>query len=173
MAILSYKWLFSLLMVCAVPDKPAPIAPHPLYVSVTDIRHNAVEKTLEVSVKIFTDDFEKTLAAFYQKKVDLSAPVNREEADKMVSDYIRKHLLLQPDGKTVTMEFVGFEKEKDVIWSYFQVNNVATPPKKFGIKNNLLYETYDTQINLIHVTAGTNRKSTRLDNPNTDATIEF
>ena len=30
---------------------------HPIHVSVTEINHNAADKTLEVSVRIFTDDF--------------------------------------------------------------------------------------------------------------------
>ncbi len=44
---------------------------HPLFISVTEIEHNAKEKSLEVSCKIFTDDFERTLRAAYKTKVDL------------------------------------------------------------------------------------------------------
>ena len=36
-------------------------AHHPIFVSVTQIDHNATDKTLEISCKIFTDDFEQTL----------------------------------------------------------------------------------------------------------------
>jgi hypothetical protein len=34
---------------------------HPIYVSVTEIQHNAKDKTLEISCKIFTSDFEAIL----------------------------------------------------------------------------------------------------------------
>jgi hypothetical protein len=36
-------------------------APHPFYVSVTEISQNATDKSLEVSCKFFADDFEQTL----------------------------------------------------------------------------------------------------------------
>ena len=39
---------------------------HPIFVSVTEIEHNAKDKTLEISCKIFTDDFEKTLRLTYK-----------------------------------------------------------------------------------------------------------
>src|SRR6476661_2375693 len=36
-------------------------APHPFHVSTTEINHNATDKTLEISCRIFTDDFESCL----------------------------------------------------------------------------------------------------------------
>ena len=34
---------------------------HPFYVSVTEINHNAADKTLEISCKMFTEDLEEIL----------------------------------------------------------------------------------------------------------------
>jgi hypothetical protein len=150
----------------------SPALPHPLFVSVTEINHNATDKNLEVSCKLFTDDFEKTLGSIYHKKVDLTTPANKAETDKEVAEYIRKRLVVTLDGKPVTLEFVGFERENDAVWSYFQA---ATPvaPKKVEIRNNILYEAYDKQINLMHVSVGGNRKSTKLNYPDTEAKFEF
>ena len=46
---------------------------HLVFVSVTEIEHNAKEKTLEISCKIFTDDFEKHFGLFTMVHVDLLA----------------------------------------------------------------------------------------------------
>src|SRR5882724_9041964 len=115
MVILKYKWLIFLqVMVFA----------HPLYISVTEINHNASDKTLEVSCKIFADDFEKALTAAANKKVDLFNPKDKNEVDKLITDYIKKHLGIKLDGKAVSFSLVGFEREEDAIWSYFQVTGI-------------------------------------------------
>ncbi|WP_207513376.1 DUF6702 family protein [Longitalea luteola] len=174
MVILLYKWLF--LLSAFLPkgnDGRLPHdARHPLYVSVTEINHNAADKNLEISCKIFTDDFEKTLTSIYHTKVDLTAPANKPLADKMVMEYIKSHLLLKLDNKAVTLSFVGFEKENDAVWSYFEVQNTVAP-KKIDVVNTILYESYEKQMNMMHVTVGGNRKSYRLNNPDKEASFQF
>jgi len=176
MVILLYKWLFlaSAFLgdghVATLPDSPAR---HPLFVSVTEMNYNATDKNVEISCKLFIDDFEKTLSNIYHTKVDLTTPANKSEADKMVAAYIKSHLQLKLDNKTVTLEFVGFEKENDAVWSYFEVNNTTTAPKKIDVVNSILYESYDKQMNLMHVSVGGNRKSTRLNYPDKEATFQF
>jgi hypothetical protein len=174
MVILLYKWLFLLSAFLHKGEAAAmtPDARHPLYVSVTEINHNAADKNLEISCKIFTDDFEKTLTNIYHTKVDLTAPANKSEADKLVMEYIKSHLLLKLDNKAVTLSFVGFEKENDAVWSYFEVQNTLAP-KKIDVVNTILYETYEKQMNLMHVTVGGNRKSYRLNNPDKQASFQF
>lgn len=170
MALLFYKWLtiFTLFN-----SKPLPAADyHPFYVSVTEINHNAADKNLEISCKIFTDDFETVLAKNYNTRVDLWHPKNKEQTDKLITDYIRKHLVIKLDGKPINLEYVGFERENEAVWSYLQVTNVGAP-KKVEIMNNILYDTYNEEINIMHVSVGGNRKSTKLNYPDVSASFEF
>lgn len=176
MVILLYKWLFLASAFWGnghVSAKPENYVRHPLYVSVTEMNYNATDKSVEISCKLFADDFEKTLTNIYHTKVDLTAPVNKSEADKMVKEYIKSHLQLKLDNKAATLEFVGFEKENDAIWSYFEVTNTATAPKRIDVVNTILYEAYDKQMNLMHVTVGGNRKSSRLNYPDKEASFQF
>ncbi len=145
---------------------------HPLYVTVTEINHNAKDKTLEISCKIFTNDFEAALEKIFHTKTDLTNPKDKKAADKSVSDYIQKHLQLKVDGKPVAFEFVGSEKETDATWSYFQVSNIASV-KKLEVMNSMLYETFEGEINLMHVTVSGNRKSLKLNSPDTNAVFDF
>ncbi|MEI8059397.1 MAG: DUF6702 family protein, partial [Ferruginibacter sp.] len=58
-----YKWLMLFTWVnftMSPVASEAPVCNHPLFVSVTEIEHNAKDKTLEISCKIFTDDFENS-----------------------------------------------------------------------------------------------------------------
>jgi hypothetical protein len=176
MVILLYKWL---LLASTIVGAGAPAtvkradARHPLYISVTEMNYNATDKNLEISCKIFTDDFEKTLANSYKAKVDLTKPADKNEADRMVKEYVKSHLLLKIDNKAVPLEFVGFEKENDAVWSYFEVQHISVAPKKIDIVNSILYDTYDKQINLMHVSVGGNRKSYRLNYPDKEAGFQF
>jgi hypothetical protein len=173
MVILQYKWLLLASLFLGEGRSAVLPARHPLYISVTEMNYNAGEKNLEISCKIFTDDFEKTLAQRYNTKVDLTAPANKGEADKIVAAYIKNHLQVKLDNKAVTLEFVGFEKENDAVWSYFEVQHIAPAPKKVEVVNTILYETYDKQMNLMHVNVGGTRKSTRLNYPDKEASFQF
>ena len=145
---------------------------HPYYVSVVEINHNAKDKTLEISCKIFTNDFEETLEKNYKTRVDLVNPSDKAAMDKLVSDYIKKHLSFQVDGKQVGFSYVGFEKEDEAIYSYFQVDNIASL-KKLTVVNSILHDFSDQQINIVHCIVAGKRQSTKLDYPKTDASFQF
>jgi hypothetical protein len=168
MASILFKWLLigSLLFNQAVNTY------HPIFVSVTEIEHNTKEKTLEISCKIFTDDFEKTLRTTYKTYVDLLQPKDKNAMNKLVADYVQKHLLLNVDGKAVVLQFIGYEQDEEGIVSYYQVNNIASL-KKLDITDNILFEYKKEQISIIHTTVNGNKKSTKLVNPEEKASFEF
>jgi hypothetical protein len=145
---------------------------HPLYISVTEINHNAKDKTLEVSCKMFTNDFEATLEKSAHVKVDLSEPTNKRVTDKLITDYVSAHLQLKVDGRAVVLHYIGSEKEADGTWCYFQVNDIPAV-KKIDIMNSLLYDNFAQEINIMHVSVGGEKKSTRLNYPDVNASLEF
>ena len=145
---------------------------HPIFMSVTEIEHNVKEKTLEISCKIFTDDFEKTLRQAYKTEVDLINPKDRAAMNKLVSDYVQKHLSITADGKKTTLQFLGYQQQEEGIISFYQVNNIAAV-KKIEVTDNILYEYKKEQIEIIHAIVNGDRKSTKLDNPNDKASFEF
>jgi hypothetical protein len=145
---------------------------HPFYVSVTEINHNAKEKILEISCKLFLEDTEKTLQKQLNVPVELTNPKDLKKAQQQVSDYVKKHLVIKADGKTVNLEFVGYEVEGASLWSYYQVKNIGTV-HKIDVSNNLLYELYDSQIGIVHVQVAGDKKSSRVNNPDTNMSFEF
>lgn len=176
MALLLYKWFFVSMLAglpCFIGNQGGKhISNHPFFISVTEINHNAGDKNLEISCKIFTDDLETALLKSTGVKIDLFNPKDKQAAEKQVAAYFKKHLVIKLDNKPVVLEFVGFERENEAVWSYLQVVNTA-PPKKVDISNDLLYETFDQQINLMHISVGGNRKSTKLNYPDANASFQF
>ena len=175
MAVVLFKWCFIFLMTgmgYAGRENRKSSFNHPFFVSVTEINHNAGDKNLEISCKIFTDDFETALTKSTGSKIDLFNPRDKQLAEKQIAAYIKKHLIIKLDSKPVNLEFVGFERENEALWSYLQVANTSAP-KKVEINNDLLYDAFDQQINLMHISVGGNRKSAKLNYPDASASFQF
>jgi hypothetical protein len=174
MAPLLYKWFLMAWLFSATGQKtiPASFSYHPIYVSVTEIEHNAKDKTLEISCKIFTDDFEQVLRRQYKTKIDLLDPAYKKAMNELVSAYVKKHLQLSVNGKHVDLQFIGFEQQEEGITSFYQVNNIESV-SKIKVMDDILYEYKEQQMGIIHVTVKGNRKSSKLNNPDAFAVFEF
>ena len=182
MVTLLYKWCMipvlslSLFLNSAYDYKmsaPANVNIHPVHISTLEIEHNAADKNLEITCKIFWDDFETALTKKNNnKRVDLTNEKNLELNNKLISAYINNHLSLSIDGKQLSLSFVGFEKEDVVIYSYLEVNNISSV-KKISITNNIMHDMFEDQTEIIHVIVNGNRKSTKLDYPAKQADFIF
>ena len=166
-----YKWLLIPLL-AVVLTSARPVVPHPFHVSVVEVEHNATDKTLEISCKIFTDDFETILAKNYKSKVDLINPPNKAAMDTLVKKYILSHLSIKVNGKPVFLNYIGYENEKEAAYGYVEVENISSV-SKLEITNSILFDKFDDQVNIMHVKAGGDRKSTRLNYPDKDAVFNF
>ncbi|HEX8315487.1 MAG TPA: DUF6702 family protein, partial [Flavisolibacter sp.] len=76
------------------------------------------------------------------------------------------------DGKALQLNYVGFEKEKESVYCYFEVTNISSV-RKLDITNNLLYDLTKEQINIMHVTVNEKRQSAKLSYPEVKAGYEF
>ena len=166
MALILYKWLLAFALT------NFGVNPHPIFVSVTEIEHNAVNKTLEISCKVFVDDFEKSLRKKYSTKIDLQDAKLKTEMSRLVNDYIQKHLSISMDGKKASLQFLGFELQEEGVICYFEAKNIAKV-ESVELINNILYEDNPQQMGIIHIMVNGVRKSSRLDNPNEKVSFSF
>lgn len=143
---------------------------HPFFISMTEINHNASGKSLEASVRIFTDDFEQTLRKNCNCRIELFNPTNKEALNKTVSIYIKNHLQVKIDGQPAELQFVGYQQEEASTWTYFEVKNVASV-KKIAVTNSLLYDYKEEQINMVHIKANGKERSDKVDYP--EKNLEF
>lgn len=162
-----YKWLW-VSLVCLLPAGAA----HPFHVSVTEIAHNAGEKTLEVSCKLFTDDFERALATAYRAKVDLVNPPSRAAMDTLVKKYVFSHLTLRANDRPCTFRYLGFEHDKESVYAYVEVEGIPAL-RALSLTNSLMYDVFDDQVNIMHVVVGGDRKSTRVSYPEKEASFSW
>ena len=168
-AAIKYMWamaIFNVLMVYLVSMS------HPYFISMTDIRHNTKTKKVEVIVRIFTDDFEKTLRKNCTCKVDLSTKGDKAMMGKLINNYIVQHLYLKIDEQDKTMSFKGYQQEEESIWCYFEVDQ-ESKCNKLEVTNTLLHDYKEEQVNMIQIHANGKDQTEKLDYPDSKLMVLY
>ncbi len=145
---------------------------HPFYLSVTELNYDPVEKNLQISCKLFTDDIENTLRKSSKSYIDLLNPAKKNNSEKLLNDYIQKHLTIKADDKNISYRFLGYEHEEEAIWCYFE-SEVLPEPKKLDVNNSLLYDYLPEQFNIVHVTVSGKRQSSKVNSPESKLSFKF
>ena len=143
---------------------------HPFYLTVVDIKHDAKQQSLNISVKLFTNDIEEALKKTTTKSIDLLNPKNKAEMEIELMNYIKKRLSISLNNKVSTIDFIGYEKEEDAIWVYLEIKKIVTP-KNIKIDTKLLFDFLPQQTNIVHAEINGIKKSSKVVNP--DSKIEF
>jgi hypothetical protein len=174
MVILLCRWLFAILAL--IYNKPSISQSggglHPFYTSVSEINYNQSSKILEISCRVFSNDMEACLEKLNHSKADLGNAAQKQAIDQMLMVYLNNHLQIQVNKKPAALQWVGREPESDASWIYLQ----APCPERPGsivITNTLLYDMFNSEINIIHVTVNGDRKSIRLNYPDKLAEFSF
>ena len=145
---------------------------HPFFVSVIEINHNTKEATVEISVRIFTEDLEKTLQKYATNKMDIINPTDKALLEKQINQYISQKLKLKINGQSITLNYIGHEIQKESVWSYFEVTKIAEI-KKVDIDCTILYDFEKSQSNIIHIKSKGVDKSYKLDFPKNVTVFDF
>ncbi len=145
---------------------------HPFYISVVEINHNPKEKTAEISVRIFSEDLEKTIKKYTTARIDINNPPDKAFMDKQVNNYISQKLKLKINGQPASLTYIGYEIQKESAWCYFEVANIAEL-KKLEVDCSLLYDFEKSQTNILHVKSKGAEKHYKLDYPKTATVFDF
>ena len=145
---------------------------HPFYLGVVDIKHDARQHTLNVSVKLFINDIEAALKKTSTKQIDLLNPKNKTEMETELFAYIKKRLSLSVNNKATVLEFIGYEREEEAIWIYLEVKKISQP-KTIKVDTKLLYDFLPQQSNIVHAEINGVKKSSKVTNPDSIVELSF
>ncbi len=150
---------------------------HPFYVSVCTIDFNSENRTLEIEVKIFTDDFERALEETTDRKFFLGTPKELEEADELIERYFEDHLKIWLNDSEIQLNYLGKEVEIDATWCYIESEEIPSTKKnlqgELTVTNRILLEPFDDQSNIVHITAEGKSKSLLLNRIQVTDSVEF
>lgn len=168
-----WSFLYQPLLICYVfigmfkfyiPAHAGNTDKHPLHLSSTELNYNLKTRTIEVSCRIFTDDFEDIISKKYKVKADLSADAKHKEMDRLVNQYISAHLQLAANGKILPLNYIGFEKDNEAVVVYLESAKIMNIVK-LETTSTVLYDLFDDQTNIFHLTLKGNRHSFKLTYP--------
>lgn len=150
-----------------------PPSTHPLHVSVVEVNHNKAERTLEIQCKVYTDDFESTLSKLFKQKTDLISPALHLSMDTLVERYLSQRVRFAINGKAYKTNYIGFEHEKEAVYAYIEIAEVPANIQEIQFDISILHDLYDDQIILVHATVNGQRKSAKLDYPQSKGNLTF
>lgn len=135
------------------PSKPQetknPVVLHAFHTSLTEIQYNAKDKSLEITIRLFTDDLENALTKLNNGQKIMVGGKN-DNSDAVLNKYIQQHFaILTPQKQKKTLNYLGKELEGDATWVYVEV------PESQVVKGHILYndimqELFDDQTNLVN-----------------------
>jgi hypothetical protein len=123
---------------------------HPFHVSVCEMYYNTEKERLEIIHKIFWDDLEDGLSTMSGKPEDVANPSDSVYLQKLIAKYLDNRFSLEVDGNKADLQFLGAELEEDAFWCYQEVSDLIAF-QKIRVRNQILMEVFDDQMNLIHV----------------------
>ncbi|MCJ8211459.1 hypothetical protein MUY27_17200 [Mucilaginibacter sp. RS28] len=137
---------------------------HPLHVATVELNYNNTDQKLEATCTLFADDFEQALEKQFHRKADLNKKELHQQMDEMVSAYIQSNLNVNLNNKKVILHYLGFENEREAINVYLESDKLPMP-SVIESNTSLLYNLYDDQMVIVHITAKGVRKSSRVNYP--------
>lgn len=163
-----YKIVFLL----AVFTLMTSFAMHKFYVSVTQIDFVPKKQRIEITSRVFIDDFEKILKDKYNKNVFLATKKQIQAADNYVAQYLEEKIRIEINNKPVKLDYLAMEIEDDVLICYLRVpfsEKITT----FEIFNSIFTELFPEQKNIVHTDINGNKKSVLLTYSERSTLLEF
>lgn len=137
---------------------------HPNHITYTDIFYNSSSNRYEISIKVIPDDFEKGLKKDNCGKIDLITGSEDSTTNKCIKVYLQKHFTMQTGKNKIALNFIGFEFKDKELFFYLESEEL-TEPKKLEVKNDILFEQTNLQLNIIRYKSAKRDLSVRLKNP--------
>lgn len=145
---------------------------HKFYVSVTQIDFVPKKQRIEITSRIFIDDFEKALKKKYSKDFYLSTKKEIPEANEYIQKYLEEKFKITVNRRQVKVVFLTKEIEDDVLICYLKVN-FSEKITTFEIFNSVLTEIFNDQKNIVHTDINGNKKSVLLTYSERSELLEF
>lgn len=131
---------------------------HEFHSSLAEIQYNRQTKSLEVSLRVFTDDFTLAINEANGSKFTEEFIVS-DKTKQLVQNYIVRHFSLVSPNKDVKIgKYIGGENELDATWLYIEFENFEMG-KNYSFLNTILLEQFDDQTNVANIIFPQGKKS--------------
>ncbi len=130
---------------------------HKYYISLTKIDYVKEKKTVQITMRFFIDDIEKTLNDRFQKSFELATKNELKKTDNYIALYINQKFHIKINDHEKSYEYLGKEYDNDVVYFYLEIvdiENIST----FEVQNKMLFEEFEEQQNFIKLNINNQHK---------------
>ncbi len=145
---------FTLSLMLAALALPPSASSHRYHTSVTRLEYNAQDHLVEITVQTFADDIEAALKRSGAGNVRLES----KKSNELVLDYLRKVFEIRSGESSLELEWIGMELKGYSVWVYLQAK-APNGLSKTSVRNNLLFEVFPDQVNIVNVIGDGKRAS--------------
>ena len=133
---------------------------HKFYVSVTNISYSEKDQELQITSRIFIDDFEQVLLERYGIETQLATDSESDLANEYIKKYLKTKFLLFIDGEQRQYNFIGKKYDNDIMICYLEIPKIDIDIiKSLEVQNELLTDLFDEQQNVVHFRIKGKKKS--------------
>lgn len=130
---------------------------HAYHSTITELRYNSAKKQLELSVKVFVDDFEKALSQGQPTHVNLTDAGPRPLV--LADAYFQRTLQISTvAGARLPMQVLGMQAENDGYWFYCKVP-LPGPIAGIKLRQAVLLDAFSDEMNIVNVEANGQKQS--------------
>jgi len=144
---------------------------HKYYVSNTQIEYVKDKKAIQIITRVFIDDFENVLKERYDDMLSFDDK-NSRMIDVYTEKYLNEKLKISINGEAKSLIYIGKEIEMGIVKCYLEIEEVQSV-NTITITNQLLYDLFTEQQNIIKLNINSKKKSYVLTKQNDNAMLNF
>ncbi|GEM_PF-539321 len=143
--IYSYKFILSLLI-------SSVFSMHPVHISVTSININCKKEIIEISFKVFSDDFQDVINNNFDSNLNIKDSLSINKNINNITSYFNSNFKLKlNNNRTKDLTYIKFRSNYEATWFYYKISTTELNNKlsKLQITNLILTDLYPDQNNLV------------------------
>ena len=147
---------------------------HPLYVSMCQIEYDSGARTVRITITVFSDDLENALYQQHQRRMLLATERESPDARALIYNYLHDRTEFTLNGLPLTLDSLSrrIDIHEARTKCVFEIPGIADF-KEISVTSRIFLELYDSQQNLVRVSANGKKKNLLLDKDKTSGTIFF
>jgi hypothetical protein len=118
---------------------------HPLHTSLAELSFNEQNAIVDVSIRVFADDFVAAANEWSRRAGD------RSTGSPLVGYALANFSLVDRSGRRIAMTSCGGKRVGDLMWLCFR-GRMSSTPSGSSVSNNILFDKYRDQINIVQAT---------------------
>ena len=167
---LKYRLLPLLLLLLSLVLSSASGEAHKFYVSTTTLHYRPEQQLVQITMQLFIDDVQAVLNQRYDATLRMAPDSDEEQVMIYFEKYLRQKFSLSSNQRPLEYTFLGKEYRNDLLLAYLELP-LESLPEALTVQNQLLFDVFEDQKNIVHFKNANYRKSVLLNTAHPQAKI--